>query len=123
MMAVVMRFPSFSRSDPSAMRPVRALIATALALVATCGVGTSASAGDKVNRPPIANQPVDFGGAIGSFKISMRATPRELRAEDSLLLPVRIVGRGNWHELERPNLRKNRSFARDFEVNVLRERS
>jgi hypothetical protein len=73
-------------------------------------------------EPPVAFRPIDFHGAIGSFKISMQAQPLELRAEDSLTLSVRIRGSGNLRDLERPNLRKNPAYIKFFDVVDLGDR-
>jgi hypothetical protein len=73
-------------------------------------------------EPPVAFRPVDFHGAIGSFKISMQAQPLELRAEDSITLTVRVRGSGNLRDLERPNLRKNPAFVKSFDVLDLGDR-
>ena len=47
-------------------------------------------------RPlPREGQPLDFGGAIGSFTIEASASPRELKVGDTLKLVVEIRGQGN----------------------------
>jgi hypothetical protein len=97
---------------------------TCLAIV-LCLAGadnTRADDGKSSLEPPVAFRPIDFHGAIGSFKISMQAQPLELRAEDSLTLTVRIRGSGNLSDLERPNLRKNPAFIKSFDVVDLGDR-
>jgi hypothetical protein len=67
-------------------------------------------------EPPLVRQPANFSGAIGSFKVAMQAEPIVLQAEDSLLLTIRVSGRGNLNDIRRPDLRKARHFSRDFEI-------
>jgi hypothetical protein len=72
--------------------------------------------------PPVAFRPANYDGAIGSFKVSMRARPVEVVAEDPIVLTVRISGSGNLSELRRPNLLKIRAFVKAFDVLDLGDR-
>jgi hypothetical protein len=69
-----------------------------------------------VNRPP------NFSGAIGMYRITMRAEPTELQAEEPLVLTVRITGTGPVAKLQRPDLRQLPKFAKEFHVENLGER-
>src|SRR5437588_324538 len=87
-----------------------------------CGLGTRACAGKSKEtdpiEPPVAGQPVNFSGAIGSYAISMQAEPTALEAEERILLKVRIAvtGTGSLHQIERPDLRKLPQFNKRFEI-------
>jgi hypothetical protein len=74
----------------------------------------------RADEPPIAGQPQDFSGAVGSYRIAMAAQPTELQAEDPLILTVRITGSGPaQHHPRRPDLRKRAAFARRFHIENL----
>jgi hypothetical protein len=79
----------------------------------------AASGGEQGNRdavePPIAGQPVNFSGAIGSYRIAMVAEPTSLQAEDPIKLTIRInvSGSGSLKQINRPNL-KIAAFTRHF---------
>jgi hypothetical protein len=104
------------------MRLTLASLALALAF-AEAWPGRGCAADDWAQVvPPVAFRPANYDGAIGSFKISMRAQPTELLAEDPLVLTVRISGRGNLRDLKRPNLRKFRAFVEAFDIVDLGDR-
>jgi hypothetical protein len=56
------------------------------------------------DEPPVAGRPVDFSGAIGSFKLSTCAKPTSVVSEEPVLYTVRISGHGNLTEIPRPQL-------------------
>ncbi|MCI0462963.1 MAG: hypothetical protein L0Z62_38950 [Gemmataceae bacterium] len=58
-------------------------------LTAPARAGTTAP-----NAPPLVGQPLNFSGAVGSYRISYRAKPTELAVEDPLILTLRITGIG-----------------------------
>jgi hypothetical protein len=76
----------------------------------------NAQEGPVSEEPPLVNRPTNFQGAVGNFRITMRAEPTELQAEDPLLLTVRITGTGNLQELKRPDLRRLPKFTDKFHV-------
>ena len=53
-------------------------------MILIAGTGSVRAADEADVQPPIANQPVDYSGAVGKFKVSTRAAPLELPAEDPL---------------------------------------
>jgi hypothetical protein len=70
--------------------------------------------------PPVEGRPADFNGAIGVFKISTRAAPTDLQAEDSLILIVRIASSGGWDLApRRPDLKAKPEFTNSFEMQNL----
>jgi hypothetical protein len=73
-------------------------------------------------EPPFPGQPPGFTGAVGSFHVTMRAMPTTLQAEDALVLTVRIAGTGSLKRIGRPDLKKERSFARHFHIDNLDDR-
>jgi hypothetical protein len=73
-------------------------------------------------EPPLVGRPAHFSGAVGSYRVTMRAEPTELEAEDPLTLTVRLTGSGPLEQLARPDLRKQAKFARQFEIENLKDR-
>jgi hypothetical protein len=73
--------------------------------------------GDKV-EPPVANQPQEFSGALGSYAVTTQAEPTTVQAEDTIKLKVKIkvVGAGSMEQIKRPNLRRLPQFARQFDI-------
>jgi hypothetical protein len=78
---------------------------------------------DETDRaePPAAGRPEDFSQVVGAYRISSRATPTELCAEDPLLLTVVITGSGPAaYQPRRQHLRLfPASLARDFFIKPL----
>ncbi len=73
-------------------------------------------------EPPIVGRPENFSGAVGVYRLTMRAQPTTLLAEDPLTLTVRITGRGALEKLPRPNLGQLPSFTRRFKIENLKDR-
>jgi hypothetical protein len=67
-------------------------------------------------EPPVINRPRDFSGATGSYRVTMRAEPKTVQAEDPILLTLAFTGSGRLDKLARPDLRKQPEFARQFEI-------
>lgn len=59
----------------------------------------------EVERLPVEGQPLDFGGAVGSFELSASADVRDVRAGDSIKLEVVWSGRGNLASFAPPDPR------------------
>jgi hypothetical protein len=74
-------------------------------------------AADKV-EPPVANQPQEFSGALGSYAVTTQAEPTTLQAEDTIRfkVKVKVVGAGSIGQIKRPNLQRLRQFARQFAI-------
>jgi hypothetical protein len=53
---------------------------------------------------PEAGRPVDFGGAVGQFDMSVRASPMKLNAGDPISIDLEITGTGNFESLEFPEI-------------------
>jgi hypothetical protein len=70
----------------------------------------------------VAGRPLNFSGAIGSgFRIQMRAAPRQLQAEEPLILTVTITAPAGVQEIQRPNLRRLPRFDEQFQIENLTE--
>jgi hypothetical protein len=68
-------------------------------------------------EPPVAGQPEHFSGAVGSYRVSTRATPTELEAGESLILTIRIAGSGpKSHLPARLDLRRYALFKKRFVI-------
>src|SRR5207245_10768263 len=83
-----------------------------------------ARAGDEgtSGEPPLAGRPVNFSGAVGTFRVSMTAEPTVLQAEDPLVLTVRITGSGDLQQVQRPDLRRLANFSKRFLIENLGQR-
>lgn len=78
---------------------------------------------DDPNEPPIAGQPSDFTGAVGTYRIATTATPTELQAEEPIEFTVRITGQApDGHAPRRPNLHRIPAFARRFVIEDIAEK-
>ncbi len=66
----------------------------------------------KIKSLPLENQPSDFTGAVGSFKIDVKLNRTELKADESLTLKVRLSGSGNIKLADLPEF----EFPNAFEV-------
>ena len=84
------------------------------------GLWSHPRAASNDDEPPVAGRTANFAGAVGSYRMSTSATPVCLRAQDPLVLTVRI----NGHALggrgpARPNLKNNVEFSRSFRIRDL----
>ena len=99
------------------------LRAAVLALLLICPA--FAPAGENApDAPPVVDQPEDFSGAVGRYRMTSSATPTEAAVEDPVTLTVRITGRGPkkyWPERAKLRLFPP-ELARDFYVQALPER-
>lgn len=74
---------------------------------------------DAPAEPPVGWRPKDFTGAEGvGFRLAARATPTELRAEDSLTLTVRITAVGPYRRPPRRLELSGLAGFRQFEIAV-----
>lgn len=64
----------------------------------------SAGVDFEVKPLPIANQPQDFGGAVGQFTLVTEAAPKKLNAGDPITLTLKISGRGNFDRVAAPRM-------------------
>lgn len=87
--------------------------------------GLYADLEDDTNEPPLAGQPENFSGAVGSYKVATIAEPTALQAEDPLTFTVRISGQGPaGHQPRRPDLRRLPAFGKRFLIeNLAQEKS
>jgi hypothetical protein len=67
-------------------------------------------------EPPVAGRPELFSGAVGDYRLTTRAAPTELSAEDALTLTVRLTGTGPLRGVVRPDLRRLPRFAKVFHI-------
>ncbi|MFN4260113.1 MAG: hypothetical protein ACK4RK_12525 [Gemmataceae bacterium] len=73
-------------------------------------------------EPPILGQPRDYSGAVGSFHVTMRATPTEVAVEQPLRLTVRVqatrVPPSPWtlRPPRRPRLQEQPWFNERFHI-------
>ena len=72
---------------------------------------------DKV-EPPVANQPQEFSGALGSYAVTSQAEPTTVQAEDTIKfkVKVKVLGAGSSGQIKRPNLQRLPQFARQFAI-------
>ncbi len=73
-------------------------------------------------QPPVAGRPANFSGGIGSFRVTSRAVPTEIQAEDAIQFTVRVTGSGALQAIQRPDLRRLPSLASRFSVENLGDR-
>src|SRR5581483_5536230 len=73
-------------------------------------------------EPPIAGRPAHFSGGVGTFRVTSRATPTKLQAEEAIHLTVRVTGSGSLQEIARPELRRSTKFTAHFHVENLKDR-
>lgn len=67
------------------------------------------------NEPPIAGQPELFDGAVGTYRVTLRAAPTTVRVGELLILTIRITATGPLiHPPRRPDLRQQPEFGRRF---------
>jgi len=66
---------------------------------------TSPAAAIKVLALPTQGRPLDFGGAVGAFKISADISSSKNTAGDPLTLRMHVNGAGNFDRVESPMLR------------------
>jgi BatD DUF11 like domain len=98
-------------------RPRLSFFIAAGGLSVLVGLPIQLAAGSNDEEPPVAGRTANFAGAIGSYRISTSATPIRVRAQDPLVLTVRIAGSALAGQGPvRPNLKKNVEFSRSFRV-------
>jgi hypothetical protein len=66
--------------------------------------------------PPITGRPSGFTGAVGTFRVSARVAPKQVQVECPMTLTIRIEGKGNLNEIQRPNLRAVSSLTKRFHI-------
>ena len=66
----------------------------------------------KVKPLPTANQPANFAGAVGEFKLNATTDLSEIKVNEAVNLTINIEGRGNIDLMAEPNM----SFPKDFET-------
>jgi hypothetical protein len=106
-----------------------------LAVLATGGPAALAANG-RTGEPPVAGRPDGFSGAVGVFRVSTRAEPTILQAQNRLVFTIRItvqpdarargtpgLGWASLEQIERPELGRLRSFARRFAIESAGQRS
>src|SRR3954468_16810833 len=85
---------------------------------------TAPAAADDGGEPPLVGRPAEppFSGAVGPgrFTVSVEARPTELRVGDAIALTARVTTTAPWQRApERPNLRRNPAFNKQFQVEDL----
>jgi hypothetical protein len=77
---------------------------------------------ESADEPPARNRPARFSGAVGTFQVTMEATPTEVRADEALTLTVRITSPGPVRRPpSRPELRGLPAFDQRFHIENLPE--
>lgn len=61
---------------------------------------------------PIADQPAEYSGAVGSFSIESWLDKRQVKANEAVILKVKITGRGNIKLLEAPRVTTSSDIER-----------
>jgi hypothetical protein len=98
-------------------RPRPSFLIAAGGLCILVGLPIHLRAGSNDDEPPVAGRTANFAGAVGKYRISTSATPVRVRAQDPLVLTVRIAGSAlPGHGPVRPNLKNNIEFSRSFRV-------
>ena len=70
---------------------------------------------DEADAPPLVGQPAHFSGAVGTFRLTVRAAPVELQAEDPLTYTVTITAAARpRHAPHRPRLQDFPAFKESF---------
>jgi hypothetical protein len=83
-----------------------------LALCGTCRAGAE--------DPPVVGQPEHFNGAVGRFRITVAADPKQVQAEDPLTYTVRVVATGPVKQPpQRPALGEFTGFTDAFYIEDL----
>jgi BatD DUF11 like domain len=59
---------------------------------------------------PTADQPADFSGAIGHFKLSVQAKPDRVAVGDPITLDMIVSGEGNFDRVETPKFPEDRKW-------------
>jgi hypothetical protein len=120
------RFRFRAASEPTlvARNPKRGSLSVSLSLgVSVClllAIASSSHAAKKAVEPPLVGQPEHFSGAVGRFHIEARASSRDLRAEDTLVLNLQIHCVGPLGEApKRPDLRSLPRFKSRFVIQDL----
>src|SRR6516165_4843683 len=72
---------------------------------------------------PVAGRPANFSGGVGTFRISARANPTELVVEGRTVLTLRIVGKGDFARIKRPDLSTVPTFKKRGQITNGGERS
>lgn len=65
----------------------------------------------KVKALPTANQPANFNGAVGNFKLSASSDLEEINVNEAVNLTIKIEGKGNIDLIAEPSI----TFPKDFE--------
>jgi hypothetical protein len=75
-----------------------------------------------VDAPVVGRPREHFYGAVGErLRLTMSASPTEVRAEDPLVLTIAITGAANPEQIERPDLKQLPEFANRFHIDDLPE--
>jgi hypothetical protein len=74
-----------------------------------------------IDEPPLVNQPENFSGAIGSFKISATAEPTEIAVGEPIQFTLHVRGTNAARPPQRPDLRRFEKFRRRFQIQDLAE--
>jgi hypothetical protein len=77
---------------------------------------TLQDSGIVVKAPPLENQPASFRGAVGTYTLSVSATPAEVSVGDPIILTVAIRGTGRMDWLRAPKLARQELLTADFHV-------
>lgn len=59
---------------------------------------------------PEENKPVDFSGALGSFRLEVTAAPLEVKLGDPVTLKMVVSGEGNFNTVGVPKLKSEKGF-------------
>src|SRR5438128_1302143 len=70
----------------------------------------------EADEPPAVGRPPNFSGAIGPCRVSARAEPTKVQAEEPIVYTLRISGNPSLKTLDRPDLRKLPRFSNLFHI-------
>lgn len=70
-------------------------------------------------EPPVQNQPREFTGAVGAFRVELEASAQAVEVEQPFTLTVRVMSRGRMPVVRapgRPNLQLIAGYAESFHI-------
>ena len=88
-----------------------------LSVTSSRPVVADASVGETEVLPiPTANQPADYRGAVGRYRIVTEAEPVRAREGDPITLKIGVIGDGPMELLQAPPLHENQELTTSFQV-------
>jgi hypothetical protein len=84
--------------------------------------GAAPGINSPADEPPLVNQPENFSGAVGAFKVSAAARPTAVALGEPVHFTIRVRSTGIVQQPpQRPNLRRLEKFRQRFQIQDLPE--